>query len=105
MRRGVGLWSHMQAPLSLELSACRNQKVEPHIYEEHHTHRAHRWRHRRRRCASTNSVSNSPSTETFTAGFNAKKPQNPKQQTVCNGLSASSRHTGMIKGRVSTSVE
>jgi len=26
MRRGVGLWSHMQAPLSVELSAFRNQK-------------------------------------------------------------------------------
>jgi hypothetical protein len=82
------------------------RKVQPQIYEEHHTHRVHRWRHRPRRRASTNSVSNSPSTETFTAaGFKAKKPQNPKQQKLYAGLSASSRHTGMIKGRVGTSVE
>src|SRR5438034_2537865 len=27
MRGRVGLWSHMRAPLSLELSACRNQKI------------------------------------------------------------------------------
>jgi len=26
MRRGVGLWSHMRPPLSVELSASRNQK-------------------------------------------------------------------------------
>ena len=26
MRRGVGLWSHMRALLSVESSACRNQK-------------------------------------------------------------------------------
>src|SRR6266849_5233338 len=26
MRRGVGLWSHMRAPLRVELSACRNHK-------------------------------------------------------------------------------
>jgi len=51
------------------------------IYEEHHTHRAHCWRRRPRRCVSTNTASNSPSTETslIPAEFSAKKPQNLKQ--------------------------
>ncbi len=31
-RRGVGLWSHMRAPLSVESSACRNQKKNNHKY-------------------------------------------------------------------------
>jgi hypothetical protein len=88
----------MRALLSVESSACRNQKGNK--YDEHQTHRAHRWRRRPRRCTSTNTAKNSPSTETAltAAEFNAKKRQNPKQQKLYNGLSASTRHTGMIKG-------
>jgi len=76
------------------------RKVQPKIYDEHQTHRPHCWRRRPRRCASTNTARNSPSTETspIAAEFNAKKPQNPKQQKLYDGLSASTRHTGMIKG-------
>jgi hypothetical protein len=59
-------------------------------YEKHSAHRAHYWRRRPRRCARTNTTSNFPSTETspIAAGFKAKKPQNPKQQKLCDGLSA-----------------
>src|SRR5438309_7397224 len=97
-RGRVGLWSHMRAPLSLELSACRNQK-KPTIYEEHHTHRAHCWRRRPRRCVITNTASNSPSTDTslIAAEFNAKKRQNLKRQKLYDSRSPDTRHTGMKK--------
>ncbi len=69
------------------------------IYEEHHTHRAHRWRRRPRRCVSTNTASNSPSTETspIAAEFNAKKRQNLKRQNLYDSRSPDTRHTGMKK--------
>jgi hypothetical protein len=95
MRRGVGLWSHMRGPISLELSACRNQpKKYNYIYEEHHTHRAHCWRRRPRRCFSANTASNSPSTETslIATEFSAKKPQNLKQQKLYDSLCPYTRH-------------
>jgi hypothetical protein len=67
---------------------CRRVGTEKYnsiyIYEEHHTHRAHWWRRRPRRCVSTNTASNTPSTKTspIPAEFNAKKPQNLERQKL-----------------------
>jgi hypothetical protein len=75
----------MRGPSSLELSACKNQpKKYNYIYEEHHTHRAHWLRRRPRRCVSTNTASNTPSTETslIATEISAKKPQNLEQQKL-----------------------
>jgi hypothetical protein len=75
------------------------EKLQPYIYEEHHTHRAHCWRRRPRGCVSTNTASNTPSTKTslIATEFSAKKPQNLKQQKLYDSLSSYTRHTGMKK--------
>src|SRR5205823_10241551 len=67
--------------------------------EKHHTHRAHCWRRRPRRCVSTNTASNSPSTETslIATEFSAKKPQNSKRQKLYGSLCPYTRHAGMKK--------
>src|SRR5437868_10387797 len=59
----------------------------------------HCWRRRPRRCVSTNTASNSPSTETslIATEFSAKKRQNLKRQKLCDSRSPYTRHTGMKK--------
>jgi hypothetical protein len=52
-------------------------------------------------CESTNTSSNTSNTENMlvAAGFNTKKPQNPKQEKLYASLPNQVMHTGKVKGK------
>ena len=52
-------------------------------------------------CETTNTASNTPTTESLlvAAGFNTKKPQNPRQEKLYASLPNHVLHTGKVKGK------